>query len=271
MNKDNNAPKNSVTPGHHHDELAEVKELLDKYGKHALTGLLAVMVAVVAIHFYSTRKQKHAAEAVMKLSSARSIPDLEAIVANYGNTQPAEMALIALAKQNFDTANYEEALAKYDEFISKYPDTRLTDTAKLGRVFCIEARGTDAALEDAASAYASFVEAYPENFLAPQAIFGQARCLERLNRKDEARVLYEDFIANRTESPWVMLAEDLLKKISETSASVKPADVKVKEAAAAAKPAPAETAANTTGTVLDNAAKADDSETPAAAGGDTGK
>jgi predicted negative regulator of RcsB-dependent stress response len=232
MNKDNNDPKNSVTPAHHNDELAEVKELLDKYGKNALTALLAVMVAVAAIHFYTARKQKHNAEAVTKLSAARSIPDLEDIVANYGKTQPAEMAMIALAKQYYDTANYEEALAKYDEFISKYPDTRLTDTAKLGRVFCIEARGTDAALEDAASAYASFTEASPESFLAPQAIFGQARCLERLNRKDEARVLYEDFIANRTDSPWLPLAEDLLKKITETSATTKPADVKAKEAAA---------------------------------------
>jgi outer membrane protein assembly factor BamD (BamD/ComL family) len=148
------------------------------------------------------------------LSTASSIPDLEAIVSDYPETQTAEMALIAVAKQYFDNANYEVAFTKYEDFIRDYTKSPLIKTAKLGRIFCIEARNNDAALQEAANEYAAFTKEYTNSFLAPQSIFGQARCLEHLNQLEEARIVYEDFIANQSDSPWLLLAEDLLKQLT---------------------------------------------------------
>ncbi len=214
MSEEKNIPEKSASPHHHNDELADVKVIVDKYGKKALTILLVVMVTFSAVHLYTAKKQNHIVEASEKLSVARSIPDLEAIVSGYSETQAGEMALIALAKQYFDNANYEIAFTKYEDFLRDYPESNLINTAKLGRIFCIEARNNDAAFQEAANEYATFTKEQTDSFLAPQSIFGQGRCLEQLNKFEEARIVYEDFIANQTDSPWVMLAEDLLEQLT---------------------------------------------------------
>ncbi len=82
MSDEKNILDKSASSHHQNDELAEIKEILDKYGKQALTVLLVVMVAFTGFHFYTARKQNQITEASAKLSTARSIPDLEAIVAN---------------------------------------------------------------------------------------------------------------------------------------------------------------------------------------------
>ncbi len=80
MSEETNIPEKSASPHHHNDELTEIKQILEKYGKQALTILLVVMIAFSAYQFYSMRKQNHIAEASAKLNAARSIPDLETIV-----------------------------------------------------------------------------------------------------------------------------------------------------------------------------------------------
>jgi len=264
MSKDNNTPTEAPKPvQHHNDELAEIKAFLDKYGKNALTILLVVMIAIAGFNFYTSRKKSHAAEATIKLNTAQSIPDLEAIVANYGDTQPAQMAMIALAKQYYETSDYEAALNEYDKFLAEYPKSRLAEIAKLGRVFCIEAHGTDGALEDSMQAYAAFVKDAPKSFLIPQAVFGQARCLSRLNRKDEARIIYEDFITNNPDNPWLLQAQDFLDRLgdaNEAAAGVKTAEPQIEDAAA---PEAKEIAEKTDGTILDNTKPAEATATAA--------
>ena len=87
-------------------------------------------------------------------------------------------------------------------------------TAELGRIYCIEARNSETALQEAAEAYAAFAQARPDSYLTPQAIFGQGRCLEQLGLLDEARALYEDFIAKQADSAWSMRAEDLQNQVT---------------------------------------------------------
>lgn len=206
--------KKSAIPHHQNDELADIREFQEKYGKQTLTLLLVLAIGFSGYQFIKTHKQHNIAEASAKLGSAKSIPDLEAIVANYSKTKSAQMALISLAKQYFDKSNYEVAFTKYEDFIRDYPKSRLIDTAKLGRIFCIEARRNDAAMQEAAKAYAKFSKENPDSFLTPQAIFGQARCLEQLGKLEKARIIYEDFIANKTNSPWLPIAEDNLKQLT---------------------------------------------------------
>lgn len=214
MTDKENTSEQPAPQGHHHDELAELKQIIETYGKPAVTAVLVVMISIGAFQMYTTRKQNRADESARQLAAARSIPDFEAVYSNYGKTKAAPRALLAVAKLYYDNANYEIASTKYDEFLREFPEDRMTETAELGRIFCLEARNYNAAIEEAAAAYAAFAEANPESFLAPQAIFGQARCLEQLGKLDDARAIYEDFIAKQAESAWVMRAEDLLEQVT---------------------------------------------------------
>ncbi len=213
MTDTKNSSQDPAPQGHHHDELAEVKQLIETYGKPAVTVLLVVMLGIGAFHLYTTRKQTRIVNAAQQLATARSIPDFEAVYTNYRKTKAAPRALLALAKLYYDNANYEIASAKYDEFLQEFPEDRMATTAELGRIFCIEARNYSVAIEEAAAACAAFAAANPDSFLAPQAIFGQARCFEQLGRLDEARAIYEDFIANQAENAWSIRAEDSLEQV----------------------------------------------------------
>ena len=214
MTKQDESPAAPPTPANHHDELAEIKQLVEKYGKPVVSGILIIMIVAVSFQIFTSRKAVNIQNASKQLAAAQSIPDIESILENYGNTPVVPQALIALAKRYYDNANYELAFTKYEQFISNYPNNRLLPTAELGRIYCIEARNSEAALKEAADTYAEFTQARPDNYLMPQAIFGQARCLEQLGQYEEARALYEDFIAKHTDNGWSMRAEDLLNQVT---------------------------------------------------------
>ncbi len=226
MSDTENTPTKSAPTPRHHDEMEEIKQLIERYGKPALTILIVVLIAIAAVLITVRRNHSKEQTASALLSQARSIPDLDAILSDYGKTAVAPNALLSLAKLYFDTSNYEIAYAKYEEFINKYPDHQMLPTAELGRIYCIEARNYDSALSDAATQFGAFAAEHKDSFLAPQAVFGQARCYEQLGQLEEARAVYEDFVANNTEGMWNMRAEDSLnqinKKISASNDGIMP-------------------------------------------------
>ena len=230
MTEDRKTPDEAKPEAHHHDELADVKQVIETYGKPVVTGLLVVMIAVGAFQFHANRKQASAQEASRKLSEAQSISDLEDILENHSKSAVAPMALLVAAKLHYQNGNYEIALTKYDDFIRTNPTDRAIPTAQLGRLFCIEARGSDDALTEAAEAYAAFATENPESFLTPQAILGHARCLEQRGQPEAARTIYEDFIAGHSESAWLPQAETLLEQINQSIKAASQKTVKKSDA-----------------------------------------
>lgn len=206
--------KRSQHHGQHHDELEDVKQFIESYGKPLITVLVIVIVSVGVFYMLRTRQANRICDAGQRLALAQSTADFDTIVEDYANTPAAPRALLALAKLHFDNGNYEIAFEKYESFLQQYPDDPMMTTAALGRIFCIEARNYESALQDAASAYEKFASTHSDSFLAPQAIFGQARCLEQLDQLNTARTKYEDFMAHHAESPWTMRAEELLERVN---------------------------------------------------------
>lgn len=194
----------------HKDEIESLKTWASKYGSQALTVGLLVLIALTTIRVVSERSKRHNQEATIRMASARSISDFEAVLNDFGKTKAAPIALLSIAKLNFDNGNYELANAKYDQFIATWPKHALITTAQLGRIFCIEARGDNDALQEASTAFAAFAAEHLGHYLAPQALFGHARCLEQLGQLDDARMIYEDFIASNPENSWSVRAEELL-------------------------------------------------------------
>lgn len=197
----------------HANEVEELKAWVSKHGSHAVTAVLTVLIALAALHLVHTRNTRRAIEANRKLATAQSASDFENILADHSKSDIAPLAQLALAKLNFDNANYEVAFAQYDEFLSRWADHEMRRTAELGRIFCIEARGQSDALNEAAEAFGAFAAANPDDHLAPQAVFGQARCLEQLGNLPQARTIYEDFITANPQNPWSIRAEELLSAV----------------------------------------------------------
>jgi len=195
------------------NDIEQVKAWFQRHGSHLVTAALAVLIAITGFNLLRTRIERRAVEADSRLATAQSVTDLEAVIHDFAKTGAAPLALLSLGKLHFDNGNYEAALAQYERFLAQWPTHDMTKTAALGRIFCIEARGRQDAFEEAAAAFAAFASGNPGHYLQPQAVFGQARCLEQLNRLEEARTIYEDYIAAHPDSLWSMRAEELLTAI----------------------------------------------------------
>lgn len=204
------AEKKPLPNVQHQNDVEALKAWVARHGSHAVTAVLAVLIVMAAMHLVSARASQREAEANQRLAAAQSAGDFEGILADFAKSDVAPLARLALAKLNFDNANFEAALSQYDQFLAQWPGHAMSKTAVLGRVFCIEARGHSDALKEAAAAFAAFAAANPDDFLAPQAQFGQARCLEQLGELAQARAIYEDFITSHPASPWTLRAEELL-------------------------------------------------------------
>lgn len=195
----------------HHDgeipELEQVKAFWRDHGTHITIAAAIVAVVVVGTNMYRSHRQGAIADASAQLAAARTVQDLEAVVANYGATPSAPLALLQLAKANYDMGHYNGAMTHYETLINDYGDHALARIATLGRLHCREAQGE---LQAAAAGFKTFADANPDHFLTPTARLGQARCLEQMGRFDEARVVFENVIATHGDSIWSDRAADML-------------------------------------------------------------
>ncbi|MEI6789395.1 MAG: tetratricopeptide repeat protein [bacterium] len=167
-------------------------------------------VVVLAVFLYRTNKAGNEEKASRMLGEARNAQALQAILNQYPSSSAARMALLQMAKAQFDNGDYISSKVNYTDFLSKYPSHPMAGIAELGLIHCTEALGqTEKALED----YTRFVTTKPTHFLTPTAIFGKARCLQTLKRYDKARAIYDDFLAANPKSDWKNDIEEALKQL----------------------------------------------------------
>lgn len=221
-NKPDTAPETAVA------ELAEEQERQQssfaKYGKWAIIAVCVVGVPVGGAFMYTASKRAKVRRASDLVNAARNVTQLQKVLEEYPETPAAANAKLSLAKANFDQGNYAAALTTYETFAQEHPDHYLVLAASMGLHKCREAIGTSMyrqgqiiegrrKLEEARDGYRAFAEANPDHFLAPQAILGEAGCHLQLGRLEDAQVIYEDFIATSTNSPWAQLAERHLASV----------------------------------------------------------
>lgn len=199
--------------GHHQSDVDDLKTWLSQYGSHAITAVLTVLIVLAALHMLHTRSMNRTIEGNLRLSKAQSVSDFEGVINEFGKSAVAPLAQLSLAKLNYDNGDYELALSQYDRFLEQWPKHEMKETADLGRIFCIEARGSKEAFQEAVAAFAAFAAANPEDNLTPQALFGQARCLEQLGDLEQARTIYENFITANPLNLWSIRGEELLSSV----------------------------------------------------------
>ncbi len=175
-------------------------------------GIAVILILVVIL--YRTHNANNEEKASRMLGEARNGQALQSILSQYPNTSAAKLALLQLAKAQYDNGDFVAAQSNYQEFLTKYPSHPMAAMAELGKIHCTEGLGST---EVALAAFSQFAAKNPQHFLMPMAIFGKARCLQELKRYAEARTTYEDFLANNPKSPWANDVNESLKQLdSET-------------------------------------------------------
>jgi predicted negative regulator of RcsB-dependent stress response len=193
-------------------ELEAVKAFWRERGTHITIVAAVIAVAVFGSNMVRSHKRRSIADASAQLAASRSTQDLEAIVADYGSTPSAPLALLQLAKASYDMGNFNGAMMHYESFVDSYAGHELASVAEVGLIHCREARGE---LQAAASEFKAFAEANSDDFLAPTAQLGQARCVEQLGRFDDARIIYENMVADLGDSMWSDLAAEQLETLED--------------------------------------------------------
>ncbi|MDD4871801.1 MAG: tetratricopeptide repeat protein [Kiritimatiellae bacterium] len=182
-------------------------EFFKTYASQIITGILIVAAIGIAVYRYYDSSVDAKQEAANKLFSAKNTQELELLVNKNSSTAVAPLALLKLAKMHFNSANYDMALSKYNEFKTKYPQHEMVDVAEMGRLHCLEARNQ---IDDALAGFTTFTSTKTNHFLYAEAVIGRARCLEQSGRHKEAIAVYEDFIAAYPKSTWTSKVEDLI-------------------------------------------------------------
>jgi TolA-binding protein len=171
-------------------------------------------IVVLSVILYRAHNTTNEETASRMLGEAQNGQALQAILTQYPGTSAAKLALLQLAKAQYDSGDFVAAQSSYQGFISKYPSHSMVTMAELGSIHCTEGLGnTEAAL----TAFGQFATKNPQHFLTPMAVFGKARCLQDLKRYAEARATYEDFLAANPKSPWIYDVKESLRQIESES------------------------------------------------------
>jgi tetratricopeptide (TPR) repeat protein len=191
-------------------EVTEALETLRQYGMPLLLGVVIALAIGIPAYLYANHTKARKTKAMDLLAQARGPKELENIVTAYSATPAASLAMLRLAKAEYDQGSYDKAAKSYTDFLAKFPKHELRAAAEVGKIHCLEARGeTESALE----AFTRFIATNPEHYLTSQAILGKARCLQTLGKLSDARTVLEDFMAKNPKSRWTPRIEEMLQQI----------------------------------------------------------
>jgi TolA-binding protein len=148
--------------------MLDSKDRLMETWQFWVIGLVAVVLVVAAIIYYSSSQSTRANEASEKFanavmdyrsgSSQIAILSLTQVVDDYGSTPIAEQATFLLGKINLESKNYAEATRWFDHYISMNTGNHLDRAASYaGLAACQEEQGN---FTDAAARYEEAVKAY---------------------------------------------------------------------------------------------------------------
>jgi len=188
---------------------ASLESVGEEWRSWLVSGGIAVIL-ILSVILYRSHNASNEEKASRMLGEARNGQALQSILSQYPGTSAAKLALLQMAKAQYDSGNFVAAQSSYMDFLSKYPNHPMAPMAEMGKIHCMEGLGsTEAAL----AAFSQFATKNPDHFLRPLAIFGKARCLQEMKRYTEARTTYEDFLAGNPKSPWVNDVNEALKQL----------------------------------------------------------
>jgi predicted negative regulator of RcsB-dependent stress response len=193
--------------------------------KELLVGLVIALALLGSFMFYQSRTRKAREQAFTQLAVASTLAQFNEISRQFPSSKAAEMAALMAARTQYDSGDFAEADKFYTDFISQHPKHYMVPAAKLGRVHCMEATAQP---EEALAGFEQFVKDYPSEIaLCTVAKLGMARCLRAMGKAQDAIAVYDTLILEQPDSEWKPLIEDLknatVKDLERLSAQTVPA------------------------------------------------
>ncbi len=206
----------------HSEELAQIREIWEAYGRSVVTGVLLALVLILALTVYRQFGQSKRDQAAAALGNAETIEDFESVLVRFPRSASAPIAMLALGRAQFEASSFEDALATYARFKQEHPQHPMRQAAELAHAQTLEAAGR---LEEAKDAFRELAQALSaDHYLQPAAQLGIGRSLEQLGRWQEARAAYEDFIAEHADTDWADQAELALRFVQRAIAAQQQAE-----------------------------------------------
>lgn len=229
---ENEAPKTVGTEAQVPGDVQEFMEGVQKYGKPFVAALVIALLVVFFAQTMRNRKAQQADADSTALFQAQTPEELRQLSqAMKGDT--AALALSMAASQLESQERYDEAIAAYQDFLTRFPGHELAAGASFGVASCLEGQGE---YDAAAAAYGEWAAAHPGAEQATQAVLAQVRCLTKLGAFDQARVALEDLEAGSEDAGVglrVTQAKAFLEKARRAAekAAAAPVDAVAEEAA----------------------------------------
>jgi len=185
-------------------------------------GLLAIIVIYIGVYFCLKNKNEMAHEiyniAYSNLSGnmkpeanteelAISKENFTALIEEYSISDVSRLALPELAYIDFLEKNYDSAIARYQDFLSKTPEEPYQSLAMLALSICYEEQGN---YENAISSLQKALTG-PDDFFKEQAMLSLARIYRLQNNFEKSNEILGEFIEKFPESTSLSLAKANLK------------------------------------------------------------
>lgn len=191
-------------------------KVMENWQYYAL-GLAAVIVVIVAIVYFANAQQAKAQQAAAQFAQATNeyragnnqvaMMSFQQIVENYSGTDEANRARFLLGRVNYEMNNYDEAIARWQEYLSKEGRDLLSRSAAYaGIASANENKGNySAAVEN----FELAIQEYPDGPLVGDYHLGIMRNQLLLEDYDAAREQL-DVIVNRWEETQLAQRAQLL-------------------------------------------------------------
>jgi tol-pal system protein YbgF len=108
-------------------------------------------------------------------------------------TPPAPRELYSQAYADYARGNFDLAIRQYQQYLTAYPDTDLSDNAQYWIGECLYSQQK---YEEALAAWDELFRRYPGSDKLPDARYKKGAALERLGRRSQALIEYRA-VANR--------------------------------------------------------------------------
>ncbi len=182
----------------------ETEIFWDRHKTKIIGIFVLVVLAIVGYTIFLFVRTRAIEAANTQLSSAKTIDELNKMIASHPTSVVAADATLVLAQKQAEAKNFEAAAASAQSVIEKFPSYPLIGAARLAVGANLAAAGK---LDQADAAYKVAAEADPKDFAAPLALLARANLAKLRGNGAEARRFLDDIIARYPNTDSAMQAE----------------------------------------------------------------
>jgi outer membrane protein assembly factor BamD (BamD/ComL family) len=130
----------------------------------------------------------------------------------------SDSALISLADMEVRAKRYDKAIASFDSFKSRFPESPMAEDAMFGKAKALRRAKR---FDDAIAAFKDFITTYPESDQVETAEIYVAYCNDLKGNKDQALDLYQKFLSDHPDSKDTAWVKKQIDKIENPPAEEK--------------------------------------------------